>query len=218
MWESLEKVFFYIVDTILPQRNDFAIVKRLDESAINKLPKAPPVANMDWVHPLFHYKDNKVRALIWELKYKENTRCLDYLGRLLYEEIIAPVSDIALFNNDAEFLLIPIPMTNERRTERGYNQSEYIAKSVLENDLGHTLVYAPQWLLKTKETPRQSQSESRQERISNLLGAFQADPRVEGKYIILIDDVVTTGSTLSEARKTLQESGARDVLAFTIAH
>ena len=218
MRDVIKKIFYSILDIILPPRTDFAIVQKLDEKAINTLPKAPSVNDIDWIHPLFHYKDNRVRALIWELKYKDNTRVLEYIAKLIYEEIISLASDIVLFNTDAEFLLIPIPMTNERRIERGYNQSEYIAKAVLENDLAHSLIYAPQLLEKIKETPRQSRSESKQDRIKNLSGAFQADQRVMGKYIILIDDVITTGSTLSEAKKTLKEAGARDVFAFTIAH
>lgn len=173
---------------------------------------------MDWIHPLFHYKDRKVKAIIWELKYRGTTSPLETIGRLIFEEILDLSSDIALFNNTAEFLLIPIPITNERRHERGYNQSEYIAKAVLENDLGHMLLYAPQWFQKIRETPRQSHSESKEERKNNLLGCFEADPRVDGKYIILIDDVTTTGSTLHEARITLLAAGAQDVFAFTIAH
>ena len=207
-----------ILDFVLPPRSDFAIVKELNEEKINSLPKAENVAEMDWIHPLFHYKDNKVRAIIWELKYRENIFPLEHIGRLIYEEIIALISDIVLFDNDAQFLLIPIPITKERRIERGYNQSELIAKSILENDPERVLLYAPQWFEKIKETPKQSRSESKQERISNLIGSFGADNRVEGKYVILIDDVITTGSTLFEARTTLLSSGARDVFAFTIAH
>ena len=207
-----------ILDFVLPPRSDFAIVKELNEEKINSLPKAENVAEMDWIHPLFHYKDNKVRAIIWELKYRENIFPLEHIGRLIYEEIIALISDIVLFDNDAQFLLIPIPITKERRIERGYNQSELIAKSILENDPERVLLYAPQWFEKIKETPKQSRSESKQERISNLIGSFGADNRVEGKYVILIDDVVTTGSTLFEARATLLSSGVRDVFAFTIAH
>ena len=213
------KIFFRnIFDLILPPRGDFAIVQRLDEKSINNLPQALRVDGEDWIHPLFQYKDNRVRAIIWELKYKENTLPLDYIGRLIYDQIIALVSDISLFEKDAQFLLIPIPITAERRHERGFNQSEYIAKSVLENDTHHALLYAPQWFQKIKETPSQSHSESKKERMENLVGCFEADPRVEGKYVILIDDVVTTGSTLSEARNTLLSTGAKDVFAFTIAH
>jgi len=207
-----------VLDFIMPQRRDFAIVKKLDEKSIDSLQKAFPVEAMDWIHPLFHYRQTPVRAIIWEIKYKGNTKPLDYIGRLIYEEIIALVSDIALFNHDAEFLLIPIPITKERRMERGYNQSEYLAKAILQSDSARGLIYAPQWLVKVKDTPRQSHSQSREERVKNLAGSFEADQRVEGKYVILIDDVVTTGSTLSEARKTLLEASARDVFEFTIAH
>ena len=207
-----------ILDFVLPPRTDFAIVKELDEEKISNLPKAEDVAEMDWIHPIFHYKDNRVRAIIWELKYRENVFPLEHIGRLIYEEIIALISDIVLFDNDAQFLLIPIPITKERRIERGYNQSELIAKSILENDPERVLLYAPQWFEKIKETPKQSRSESKQERISNLVGCFKANQNVEGKYVILIDDVVTTGSTLFEARATLLSSGVQDVFAFTIAH
>lgn len=218
MLKSIEKWFNYIVDFILPPRTNFEIVKKLDQEAINNLPKGPEVEGCDWIHPLFHYKDSRVRAIIWELKYRENILPLEHIGRLLYEEIISAMADIALFNSDAEFLLIPIPITDERRSERGYNQSELICRAIVQNDLAHTLLYAPQWFQKIKDTPSQSHSESREDRIKNLIGSFSADQRVEGKYIILIDDVVTTGSTLSEARTTLLSSGARDVYAFTIAH
>ena len=218
MLKSVKKSFSYILDLVFPPRTNFAIVQRLDEKSVMVLPRAPYVENMDWIHPLFHYKDRTVRAIIWELKYRENTAPLEHIGRLLFEEITALASDVVLFDSDAGFLLIPIPITAERRSERGYNQSEWISKAILENDTIHTLLYAPQWFQKIKETPRQSHSESKADRIKNLIGCFEADARVEGKYVILIDDVVTTGSTLSEARKTMLETGARDVFAFTIAH
>lgn len=218
MLKSIEKLFSYILDLIAPLRSDFEIVKKLDEESINSLSKAPLVEGMDWVHPLFQYKNNKVRAIIWELKYKDNILPLEYIGKLIYEEIIPLISDISLFNANAQFLLIPIPITKERRSVRGYNQSEYICREILKNDLSHELLYAPQWFLKMKETPKQSQSESKEERKKNLTGCFMANPQIEGKYIILIDDVVTTGSTLSEARNTLLSSGAVDIFAFTVAH
>jgi len=218
MLKSIEKTWNFILDSVFPPRKDFDIVKKLDEKAWRELKEAQGVADMDWVHPIFSYRDNRVRAIIWELKYKENTLPLDHLGKLLYEEIIPVISDISLFDSDAQFILIPIPMTEEGRIERGYNQSEYIAKAILEYDVEHNLLYAPQWFQKMKETTKQSRSQSKEERISNLAGCFEATNQVEGKYVILIDDVVTTGSTLSEARKTLLEKGARDVVAFTIAH
>ena len=218
MWKNLSDFFGKIADLVAPKRKDYALVQSLTAEEIIDIGKAPEVDGADWIHPLFPYRDNRIRAIIWELKYKENTLPLEIIGKLLFEEIIALVSDIALFDTDAEFLLIPIPISPQRRSERGYNQSEYIAKAVLENDLAHTLLYAPQWFSKIKDTQSQSHSQSRHERMENLTGCFEADPRVENKYVILIDDVVTTSSTLSEARKTLLNAGAKDIFAFTIAH
>jgi ComF family protein len=218
MLKSLGNFISKFFDSVLPPRTDFAIVKKLDEKTVATLPEASPVEGADWIFPLFKYRENRVRALVWELKYKENILALEHIGKRLYEEIIEHISDIVLFDSDAEFLLIPIPISYERRSTRGYNQSEHIAKAILEYDTGHSLLYAPQWFSKVKDTPEQNKSTSKQERIQNLHGCFEADPRVAGKYVILVDDVVTTGSTLFEARVTILSAGARNVYAFTIAH
>lgn len=99
----------------MPPRSNFEIVKKLTPEKINTLPKAPRVLGEDWITPLFHYKDNRVKAIVWELKYRENILPIEYIGKLIYEEIISEISDIQIFDNDAEFLLIPIPITNIRR-------------------------------------------------------------------------------------------------------
>lgn len=217
----LKKILFVlekIIDFILPPRTNFDIVKNLTEDKIHNLPKPKNLTQMDWVHPLFDYKDKRVKAIIWELKYKENLLPLDIIGRMLFDEILALISDVVLFDSDAKFLLIPIPTTSKNRAERGYNQTELIARSIIQNDNERLLLYSPQWLYKTKDTPRQSHSESKQERTKNLSGCFKADPRIGENIVILIDDVVTTGSTLSEAQSTLLSAGAKNVFAFTIAH
>lgn len=218
MLKNLKDIIVSIIDFFLPERRDYSLIKTLNDDTALCLPKAPNVEGLDWAHPLFHYKNDRVRAIIWELKYRGVTLPLGFLGKMLYEEIISCVSEITLFDNDAEFILLPIPITIERRRERGFNQSEYIAKAILENDLDHILLYAPQWFQKIKETPKQSLSETKIERQENLKNCFEADPRLHGKYMILIDDVVTTGSTLLEARGTLIQSGAKGVIAFTVAH
>ncbi len=207
-----------IVDFVLPPRSNFEIVKKLDEKTIYSIPRSENIPNHDWIHPIFQYRDKRIKAVIWELKYKENILPLGIIGKIIYEEIVSVMSDIIIFDNNAEFLIIPIPMTEKAKIERGYNQSELIAKAIIENDVQRKLLYAPQWFTKIKETPKQSHSESKEERVKNLIDCFWADERVYGKYVFLIDDVVTTGSTLSEAKKTLMNIGAKDVFAFTISH
>ena len=218
MIKIVKQYFNQLFDLLAPRRKDSVIVDKINLKTIRDLPKAPEVDGLPWIHPIFHYKDNRVRAVIWELKYKENLKPLELIGQILYEEIIELLSDIVLFDQSAKFLLVPIPISLERRIERGYNQSEHIAKAILPHDSERILLYAPQWLEKPKDTARQSHSQSRQARLTNLSGCFSANPRVNGYYIILIDDVTTTGATLSEARRALLSAGARDVFAFTIAH
>lgn len=218
MFKEFLKFFNLILDFLLPLRSDYEIVKSLTEEKIHSLPKAEKILGLEWITALFQYKDRKVKAIIWELKYRENIIPLGVIGKMIFDEIVAVFSDIVLFDNDAEFLLIPIPMTDSAKGVRGYNQSELIAKAIIESDTQRILVYAPQWFRKVKDTPKQSRSESKTDRTKNLENCFEADSRVGGKYVILIDDVVTTGSTLKEARKTLLNAGARDVFAFTIAH
>ncbi len=214
-WNSL-------LDLVAPERKDFAIIKKLDEESIVALPPAQPVDDMSWVTALFRYRNPSVRAIIWELKYRGTTLPLEHVGKLLYEEMLSVVSDIVLFEADARFLLIPIPISAERRRERGYNQSEYIARAVVACDTEHLLLYAPQWFEKIRDTASQSHSASRAERLRNLAGCFavnaHARENLVGAYVFLVDDVVTTGSTLAHARTTLLAAGARDVFAFTIAH
>lgn len=218
MLKTLKKYLNIILDSIAPRREKAVLVENINWETIHDLKPAPPVEHKPWIHPLFHYKDPIVKAIVWELKYKENTLSLQYIGKVFYEEILPIVSDILLFNSSAQFLLMPIPISTSRKIERGYNQSEYIAKAILSYDTEHLLLYAPQWLEKIKDTEIQSKSASRSERIRNLIDCFRANPQVEDKYIILIDDVVTTGCTLSEARSTLLTAGAREIIAFTIAH
>ncbi len=215
---SIRNFFTHIYDYILPKRRDTLVVETLTEEKIFELPRAPRCDDADWIGALFNYHDDRVRALVWELKYRGNTFPVEHIGTLMYEEIHAIVSDVLLFEHDARFVLIPIPITPERRHERGYNQSEYIARAIVASDIHHTLLYAPQWLEKTKETEKQSRTQSRSERLKNIIGSFRAHPHVENAYVILVDDVVTTGATLSEARRVLLEAGATDVYAFTIAH
>jgi len=218
MLEKVKNIIIQIYDFILPPRSDFDIVRKLDENSIFALPKSSKVQDADWITPLFQYKDKNVKAIVWELKYRENTLPLSTIGKMIHDEMINIISETVLFNSNAEFLLIPIPMTEVAKAERGYNQSELLAKSIIESDPQRTLIYAPQWFRKIKDTPKQSHSGTKEERMKNLENCFDANTGVEGKYIFLIDDVVTTGSTLKEARKTLLDAGAKDVFAFTIAH
>lgn len=83
---------------------------------------------------------------------------------------------------------------------------------------GRNFQFSKTALIKIKDTPSQTNTESRAEREKNLKGCFSASDEVVDRNIILIDDVATTGATLQEARRTLLRADARKIIAFTVAH
>ena len=112
-------------------------------------------------------------------------------------------------------LLSWVPVSPQRKRDRGYDQGELLAQA-LAQELGCS--YA-QVLLKTKNTPPQSGIANASKRRSNVQGAYRvADPgQIRGKQILLLDDVLTTGSTVSECAKTLMIGGAKKITFAAVA-
>jgi ComF family protein len=113
-------------------------------------------------------------------------------------------------------VVIPIPLHWRRRWSRGYNQSEALARA-LAAEL--RLPCRPGWLRRTRATPRQT-AQAPSARPGNVRGAFTADRRADlkGKAVLLVDDVLTTGSTCSEAARALRQAGAARVAVAVLAH
>jgi ComF family protein len=110
-------------------------------------------------------------------------------------------------------MLIPIPLGKQRLRERGYNQVAMIAKPLA---MALNLQYAPHGLARRKET-RSQVGLSHRERRENIHDAFLAWNGVAGKTIMIMDDVATTGSTLSSSADALLSAGAKEVYALTVA-
>lgn len=108
--------------------------------------------------------------------------------------------------------LVPVPLGRKRQRERGYNQSVCLAHA-LGKLTGHPVREA--LLSRLRETPTQT-SLPPESRLANVSGAFHAEG-AEGKRVVLVDDVCTTGSTLLAAAIALRESGAEVVEAVTFA-
>lgn len=111
--------------------------------------------------------------------------------------------------------IVFIPMTEKRKRERGYNQSEELAKELSK------LIEVPvisDVLVKTKETESQVGLE-RRERLKNVRGSVSVRSKalVNGKRVLIIDDVMTTGATLEVIAEKLKDAGASEVLAITVA-
>ena len=150
--------------------------------------------------------DSPVRPALHRLKYRHDLG----LGEALVPQLATFAADFHWSVN----MLVPVPLGSKRIKERGYNQAGLIGWPL---SLALDIAYAPRALSRARET-RSQVGLSRAERHENVRDAFRADKRlVNGRVILLVDDVATTGVTLSSCAEALYAAGARDVFALTVA-
>ena len=133
--------------------------------------------------------------------------------RLIIPSFLQPVSEERHGNNEIN-LVVPVPLFTDRLQERGYNQSQLLSQLVAET---LHISGSTEWLARIRGTRQQARL-SQSERHLNVKDAFSASARVSGLSVLLIDDVVTTGSTLRECAGALREKGASAVFALTVSH
>jgi ComF family protein len=219
MINKLKGFVEYVLDLLLPR--DFEVLEIENMPNIDILRDVPAANELknDNFKAIFQYKNKISRKAIWAIKYNKNPKIINKFSNILYEFILENLTDEISFSNFNNPLLIPIPMHKNNLKERGYNQSELITKEVYKIDGGINFEISTDALLKIKETPHQSTLKNKTERLNNLKGCFQANTNiVKNRNIILIDDVITTSTTMGEAAKTLKNTGARKVIGFSIAH
>ena len=109
-----------------------------------------------------------------------------------------------------------MPLSEERRRERGFNQSELIA-GIFARHVG--VPFETRTLVRTKHARPQSEIRGRDLRLENVRGAFLVpdEEAVRGGSFILVDDVTTSGATFLEAARALKRAGARTVIALAVA-
>lgn len=157
---------------------------------------------------LYFKKGSHYQKLIHYLKYKgikELGAEMGYLfGGDLKKSVFAEVE-----------IIMPVPLHKKKEKQRGYNQSEWIAKGMSE---AMQKEISTGNLIRARFTQTQTRK-TRFERWQNVEGIFEAlyPEKIDGKHILLVDDVVTTGSTLEAAVYTLLNSGAGKVSIATLA-
>lgn len=158
---------------------------------------------------LFRFeKGSAYQTLLHDLKYRGNRRVGLYLGRLLGHDL----NGSAYARCD---VIVPVPIHKKRERERTYNQSDLIARGVAE------ILHIPlESKLLRRKVHRDSQTfMGRYERYENVLGSFglsKKKPPMDGKKILLIDDVVTTGATLEACCQVLLEAYSCQVFIATV--
>lgn len=156
---------------------------------------------------IWYYKDD-VRSSILRYKFLRRQRYGIVYGRLLAMKLLQ--SKFTDFD-----VLTWVPISFRRRWKRGFDQVAVIAKAVAK-ELG---CQAQPTLKKIRHNQPQSRQSSSAGRWANVLGAYRVKDAscIQGKRILLIDDIITTGATVSECAKTLLSAGAKEVICAAIA-
>lgn len=166
----------------------------------------PPHFDSARAHFLY---EGPIRDLIHAFKYNRNTHLRFPLALLALEGISGVQAD----HNPN--LIVPVPLHRSRLRQRGFNQAVLLGR-VLSHRLALPLM--PDALVRTRATEPQIELSAAERRV-NVRGAFSVKgvDRIAGKRILLLDDVMTTGSTMDECAKELKSGGAAAVIAITIA-
>lgn len=154
------------------------------------------------------------QKLIYNFKYKPYlTDLKSVLIDLFYESLIQNEDFMKLIAND-KWILVPIPLFSSKLRKRGYNQAEILAK-----ELSKKFNLSFQNILKRTRDTKTQVGRSSVDRKLNIKNAFELNTKylIRNTNVFLVDDIVTTGSTLLEAAKVLKKAGARRVIGLTLA-
>lgn len=210
----LKKLIHILLNLLFPRHCIGCGMKNeiLCRQCINRI-DYPTLHEFNNIFAATDYNDEIAKKAIWLLKYRK-IRCLAEPLAELMRQRLSPHVKYSVFN-----IIIPIPLSKKRLEERGFNQSELIAKHFASKSGFENIQIRADILYKIKETPTQVSIKNRQERLNNINDSFAVkNPElIKDKNIILIDDVTTTGATIKEARKILKENGAKKIIALVAA-
>ncbi len=165
----------------------------------------------------FGVYDGSLMALIHQFKYRGKTRLGAGLGELL------AAAFVRCFAGREPEVLAPVPLHGRRFRQRGFNQAHllavHLAGALRRGETGLQAGRLERELLRRRRPTRPQTGLGRRQRHANIRNAFQvSDPaRVDGKRILLIDDVMTTGATVNECARVLKAGGAARVDILTLA-
>jgi len=177
-------------------------------------PEAAPLRLVDALVPgsrtplvsVFSYH-GKAKGIVFHMKFHDGRGYAPSIGYAMGDALAATL------DNPGAWLFCPVPMTAAQEKERGYNHSALLARAAA-RWVGAG--YDPALLAKLRETQTQHSLPAAQ-REQNVRGAYAAvrPERVKGRKIVLCDDICTTGATLRDCVRALEEAGASEILCLT---
>ena len=158
---------------------------------------------------IYYRKGSPYNALIHKLKYRNAPQIGVRLGAMVADEI----QESGFF--DGITLIVPLPLSKKKLRKRGYNQCDYIARGISEKT---GIPVATDLIKRTKANETQTHK-TRDERWLNVEGIFSATKpqAMEGQHILLVDDILTTGSTLCSCVKAIKSCCDCKVSILTLA-
>ncbi len=202
-----------VLDFLFPPRDAEAVVRDTTPAILGA--HLNPRMHEDGTVSLLPYRAMHVRACVTEAKFRDSEHAQSLLAGVLADYLASWSAEEGSFEKRA-LVLVPVPLSEERRAERGYNQAERIASKALPGIPEATI--ATDILARARDTrPQTSLSGSARRR--NVHGAFSVvtQPGHTHTYIV-IDDVRTTGATLAEAVHALRAAGATRIIGLSLAH
>ena len=161
--------------------------------------------------------EERMRAAIHALKYDRMHPAARRMGTMLAQAAAKLAGEAP-----EELLVVPVPLHRSKLADRGFNQARVLAlhamRALRRSHPEWKLTLAPSTLMRLRATGTQAGLSPRQRRM-NVQGAFQVAnaAAVEGKHVLLVDDILTTGATARAASKTLKRAGAATVWVATLA-
>lgn len=201
-----------LIELVFPARDSEEIVRSLSTDALAALVSPTLIeTTTPATTALLPFRNASIRALIHEAKYRGNERAQAHLGSVLADYLAEIGTDTF-----GKVVCVPLPLSPARMHERGFNQCERIAARAASINGDGLFTIETALLSRVKNTEHQARL-TRDERLTNVKGAFRAqacDPSVS--YLIL-DDVITTGATMQAAIDALSMAGARHVIPLALS-
>jgi len=189
---------FYTLLIYISKKILFPIQDNIDFLPSTKLQKK------DGVNYILRYSNSNVRDFIHQIKFSKNKKYFEYIGKELSHYL----------PTNTDIFILPVPQTKSRIRERGYDVTHCIVKEIQK----HINIQYSHGILINIRKDVQSQIKDREKRITSVADTIKILGDVKGKKFIIIDDVFTTGSTIREIKKIIEERGGEVVDCFCVAH